>query len=615
MIDLAIDFHGNTDADFYGGRTIIVQTSVVPNTVTLNGTTFALELDGYREASQDTLTASVVRSGQPDDELFNTEGAWWRYRSAWNGGAGRPNADLDRNIDPTTSVDQSRFDTSRHLDVWTERELRLLPDVAAWGAVEATTKAFLVHASSNLYYVRDVGGAVKVDRYSTVGGAATVVTGTMAGTLKDATTDGSKLYVATSSNLYQISGTAATVLTGGAHTMCVFVSSRLLVGNNNVVYETASNGTRTSFFTHFSATFVWTGAVQVGSRIYLFGTAFDKTEVLLLTTTSTGVLAVSSEALALPFTETVNTIIQHAGILMICTNKGVRLGVTAGDGALSYGPLISAPGEVKCGASDGGYGWFGWSDLGDSKAGLGRWDFTNFSDAALLPAYASDLAITSAASTTLAVARFDGKTVFVDATLGLQHEGTGFEVEGTMETGEFFFGTVEDKLFNTATIRIAPLVVSESVTAEAFIPVVGSITSSQAVAEGATKLQLTLTSAQTPSLRMQIKLAGDGTSTPTVSQFRLRGYPVVPLVREWILPLKLRPSSIVNTGHGIPLSMDVETVFDGIVEHVISREAVLMAMGDRTWSVRLDAYQFAPDQWRDTGDILQGILTVKAIGV
>jgi hypothetical protein len=433
--------------------------------------------------------------------------------------------------------------------------------------------------------------------------------------LKDATTDGSKLYVATSSNLYQISGTAATVLTGGAHTMCVFVSSRLLVGNNNVVYETASNGTRTSFFTHFSATFVWTGAVQVGSRIYLFGTAFDKTEVLLLTTTSTGVLAVSSEALALPFTETVNTIIQHAGILMICTNKGVRLGVTAGDGALSYGPLISAPGEVKCGASDGGYGWFGWSDLGDSKAGLGRWDFTNFSDAALLPAYASDLAITSAASTTLAVARFDGKTVFVDATLGLQHEGTGFEVEGTMETGEFFFGTVEDKLFNTATIRIAPLVVSESVTAEAFIPVVGSITSSQAVAEGATKLQLTLTSAQTPSLRMQIKLAGDGTSTPTVSQFRLRGYPVVPLVREWILPLKLRPSSIVNTGHGIPLSMDVETVFDGIVEHVISREAVLMAMGDRTWSVRLDAYQFAPDQWRDTGDILQGILTVKAIGV
>jgi hypothetical protein len=498
MTALAIDFYGNVEADFYGGHSKLVQTSVMPNTVTLDGVTFALELDGYREASQDTLTATVVQSGQPDDELFNTEGAWWRYRSSWAGGAGRPNADLDRNIDSTTTVDQSRYDTSRHLDVWTERALRLLPNADAWGSPEAVAgKAFLIHASSNLYYVRDVGGSVEIDRYSTVGGAATAVTGAIAGTLHDATTDGSKVYVATSSNLYEVAGTAATVVTAGAHTMCVFVASRLIVGNDNIVYETASDGTRTSFFTHFSATFVWTGAVQVGARIYLHGTAFDKTEVLLLTTTATGVLAVSSEAMALPFTETVNTIIQHAGVLMICTNKGVRLGVTAGDGALSYGPLISAPGNVKCAASDGGYGWFGWSDLGNSKAGLGRWDFTNFTDTALVPAYASDLAITSDSSTTLAVARFDGKTVFVNNALGLQHEGTGFETSGTMETGEFFFGTVEDKLFNTATVRMNPLVANETVVAEAFIPVFGSVTSNSQIAVGATKLQLTLTSEQT----------------------------------------------------------------------------------------------------------------------
>jgi hypothetical protein len=612
---LAVDFYGNTDANFYGGRTKIIQNSVVPNTVTLNGTTFAIDLEKYREASQDTLTASVVRSGQPDDELFNTEGAWWRYRSSWAGGAGRTNADLDRNIDPNTAVDQSRFNTSRHLDIWTERNLRLLPDVDAWESTEATTKAFLVHASNNLYYVRDVDGSVEIDRYSTVGGTATAVTGTIAGTLQDATTDGSKIYVATSSNLYQIAGTAATVLTSGAHTMCVFVSSRLLVGNDNIVYETASDGTRTSFYTHFSATFIWAGAVQLGSRIYLFGTAFDKTEMLLLTTTSTGVLAISAEAMTLPFTETINTVLQHAGVLMLCTNKGVRLAVTTGDGALSYGPLISAPGNVKCAASDEGYGWFGWSDLGNSKAGLGRWDFTNFSDAALLPAYASDLAITSASSTTLAVARFKGKTVFVDATLGLQHEGTGFETEGTLDTGEFFFGTVEDKLFNTATVRLDPLVAGQAVKAEATIPVQGVVASSSQIATGSTKLQLTLASEQTPSLRMGITLTGDGTSSPTVSQFRLRGYPVVPLIRQWILPLKLRPSSVVNTGQGLPISIDIEEVFDQIVGHVVSREPVLMAMGDHTWFVRLDAYQFAPSQWRDTGDTLQGILTVKAIGV
>jgi hypothetical protein len=614
MMGLSVDFYGNNDADFYGGRTKIIQTSVVPNTVTLDGVTFAIDLDNYRESSLDTLAASVVRSGQPDDELFNTEGAWWRYRSSWQGGAGRENADLDRNVEASQAVDQSRFNTSRHLDVWTERELRLLPDVVAWGSAEATAKARLIHAASNLYYIRDVGGSCLVTRYLTFGGAGTVVGG-VAGTFADATTDGSKVYVATSDNLYVIDGTTVSVTTAGAHTMCEFVSSRLVVADDNVVYETASNGTRTSFFTHFSTDFVWTGAVQVGARIYLYGTSFDKTEVLLLTTTSTGVLAVSSEAMTLPFNETVNTIVQHAGVLMICTNKGVRLGITSGDGALTYGPLISAPGNVKCGASDGGFGWFGWNDQGNSRAGLGRWDFTNFSDSALVPAYTADIATTSASSSTLAVARFENKTVFVDANIGLQREGSGFEPEGMVDTGEFFFGTIEDKLFNTATVRMAPLVADQSVEVEAFIPVVGLITSTPQVAVGATKLQVTLTSEQTPSVRIQITLKGDGTSSPTVSQFRLRGYPVVPLVREWLLPLKLQPSTIVNTGHGIPLSMDIEAVFAQIVEHVISREAILMGMGDQTWFVRLDAYQFVPNKWRDIGDTLQGILTVKAIGV
>lgn len=619
MIEIGIDFYGNTEADFFDGTGAIVVDTAVPDTVRLDSISFTLDLERYREASQDTLTASVVRSGQPDDELFNTEGAWWRYRSAWYGGAGRVEADLDRGVDVEDAIDQTRFNDSRGIDVWTGRELKLLPDIEIINAT-STTAAFLVEASGQLYHIWMNGATVAGNRYLAYDEVPDPITGTITGTVTDVATDGIDVFIATTTNLYKVVGAAAAVFTAGAHTMCEFVGSRLVVAADNVLYETNAAGTRTAFYTHFSTAFGWDGVFQLGARLYAYGHAFGRAEVMLFTTTSGGALAVSAEAMSLPFGEYLNEVIEHAGVVMLCTNRGVRLGVSAGDGALSYGPLISAPGDVRCGASEGGYGWFGWSYMGDGHAGVGRWDFTNFTESALLPAYAADLAAPSGdAATTLAVARFQDRTFVVDTATGFwTHSNSIYRATGWLTSGEFYFGTVEDKLFNEIDIRCAALPAFSSIavdlTDENGQTLVAPVTQDIA---GVTEFVVSLIPSRAVSTEVTLTLTAttDRTDTPRIRQYRARAYPVVPMVQQWILPLKLWSTIMVNTASGQQLSLDSLTVFETIVDHCIHRRPINMVLGRRQRVVRLDAYEFAPAQWRDAGDFFEGTLIVKAVAL
>ena len=94
---------------FYDGET--ASNEAVPFTVRLDGRTYGVDLRNYRRSSLATLRDSVVSTGQVDDSLFNTDGAWWRYRRNWHAGAGQRIMDLGESRDPR------RFDTSVGVDV------------------------------------------------------------------------------------------------------------------------------------------------------------------------------------------------------------------------------------------------------------------------------------------------------------------------------------------------------------------------------------------------------------------------------------------------------------------------------------------------------------------
>ena len=69
---------GQDPYTFYDGETSLNE--AVPFTVRLDGRTYGVDLRNYRRSSLATLRDSVVSTGQVDDSLFNTDGAWWRYR-------------------------------------------------------------------------------------------------------------------------------------------------------------------------------------------------------------------------------------------------------------------------------------------------------------------------------------------------------------------------------------------------------------------------------------------------------------------------------------------------------------------------------------------------------
>ena len=62
---------------FYEGETSL--NTSIPFTIRLDGHTFGIDLKNYKRSSLATLRDSIVSTGQVDDSLFNTDGAWWRY--------------------------------------------------------------------------------------------------------------------------------------------------------------------------------------------------------------------------------------------------------------------------------------------------------------------------------------------------------------------------------------------------------------------------------------------------------------------------------------------------------------------------------------------------------
>ena len=92
----------------------------IPFTIKLDGRTYPIDVKNYKRSSLSSLRDSFVSTGQADDSLFNTDGAWWRYRSDWHYGAGQKNMDLGEDRIA------SRFFSSVGVNVWDEGQLTLL---------------------------------------------------------------------------------------------------------------------------------------------------------------------------------------------------------------------------------------------------------------------------------------------------------------------------------------------------------------------------------------------------------------------------------------------------------------------------------------------------------
>ena len=578
--------------------------NVLPHTVSLDGRTYAIDLADYRHASVQTLRDQVVTSTEPSDLLFSADGVWSRYRISWHQGAGQQQDDLSDDALPF------RFLSSTQLHVWTRNQLTLHNATSRTKTVSSATPVVCV---CNTYvYLADGNNLYRTTDLSTW---ATITT-TGIGTIQALASDGQDLYVATTTQLVKVVGAATATSQFGTHvtgniTNVAFVGDRLLISDNNDLQEVAANGNTNSIEQHWQSAFRWTTIFEIGSRIYAGGFAGSHSELYSFVVDSSGALIRGNDAAPFAHGELLRTAHSFGGLVILCTNKGVRFAQPGGDGSLTYGPLLTAPGDVRCADSEGNLVNVGWTNYASGRAGLASYDVSRFVGP-LQPAYASDLSAAATGNVT-GVVTLNGKTGFVVGTDGFYAEQTTYETTGTIRSGRLYFGTVEEKRIVDLDVSFSVLTAGQSVTARV-LDIDGTlIRQATAAIVGQKHLRIDLDSVAIHAAYVELILGGNGTTTPVVRDWALRGYPIPPSAEQWILPILAFSRVRLGDGMGQEVTYDNVDVINHVREMWISKRRVLLAFGDYVTRVRVDAFELRPTNWRDNGGWFEGLLIVKLI--
>lgn len=594
---------------FYTGA--VAAGDPVPAAVIFAGREYLIDLRQYRHNGLRSFRDGVVESNVPDDQLFNSEGAWWRYKTSFHHGAGQLVADLERDADP------SRYYASRGIDPWTRYQACLLPSTELAHAATAST-IYMTTTATHAYH--SDGNAV---HRSADLSSWSAITGMAAEAVTAMTTDGTAAYIATTNHLYvvNVGGVGASEVQGtptapdGDFSTIAFVANRLLVGDDNKLRE-VKDASLDTIFTHYQTAFRWTAIFQVGSRIYVGGFAGNRSELYSLTTTDDGSLVLSAEAASFFAGELLRGALSYGGSVILATSKGVRFAQVGGDGSLQYGPLIDAAGDCRCLAAEGRFAWFGWQNFPDEGCGVGRLALDTFVDT-LQPAYATDVYTDDEDATVTALARFGNRTLFAVSSAGVYASSeAAYVTEGYLDTGELYFGTVEDKSITEVRVRTDLLGTGESVSIEMTNAETGdTLAEGTASTAGDAGILIDALGDIINHAALRITLAGDGTSTPCMRHWRARAFPVAPHTEEWIVPLIIHSSVVLGAGQGQLKSHDPWDEIQHLKNYWTSREVVTYQEGGHQFLVRIDNFEVIPYRWTDEGDWFEYTVKLRLLSV
>jgi hypothetical protein len=584
---------------FYDGETSLNE--AVPFTVRLDGRTYGVDLRNYRRSSLATLRDSVVSTGQVDDSLFNTDGAWWRYRRNWNAGAGQSIMDLGE------SRDSRRFDTSVGVDVWTEGQLTLLPATTLSTALVDGSDIKLAVTATHIYALDNtvVYRSTNLSTWEQV---------TTTGTPKALTSDGVNVYIAGTTKVEKVTPASTTAVHFANKVVddLWFAAGYLFGSEGSALHTFSSNGSDSKIYEHFLNTFVWTTVFAVGSKVYAGGYGGVRSEIYGFTISSSGTLVLGAEVAPFGINELVLEAVSHVGTVLICTNKGIRLSTVGADGTISYGPLIDDPGPVNSAFAEGRFYWFTWSGIAPNKTGVGRADIS-LTPNPLQPAYASDIYAEQSSSTT-AVVRFAGRTVFAVANSGIYVESATAKVtSGRLTSGKVYYGSVETKSVTDALASFAPLAAGQKISMSVYDDSGNNIEDVVGNQVGQTTIDVQLDGEQGNYFEATVTLEGNGLTTPILRYWRLRAFPVVPPVEQFIVPLLVYSKTVINDGQGQLLSSNVDDEIDHLISAWKDKRPLTFIEGDSVKRVRLEAYEYAPNDWSDTHTNFEGTMTVRLV--
>ena len=387
-------------------------------------------------------------------------GWWLRSQSSFHNGTGI------KFYDPSAGETVNhRFTDSDNVDVWTKGQVTLLKEATNTintgvykliSGVSGSTDVAIsyIPASTTLKDIK--ADATTLTTYATTASA-----------IVDVVSNGTTLFIANATRIYYQTIGATGALsnhysTGDAKVKMGWVKQRLVAGIGTSVYElTGALGTTTlptAIYTHPNTGWEWTSISEGGSAIYAAGYAGGTSAIYKFVLSTAGVMPTLTSGIVaaqLPIGEIVYKIESYLGMLMIGTNKGMRVAtISDTNGDLAYGPLVF---EDTNGVRDFAFrDNFVWATGTVSGCpGLYRVDLSS-EIASLRFAYAKDVYLSTATGYATSV-DFIGNgsqvafTTYNPATgLGngiVIQSATDLSTTGSITTGKIRFSTLEPKNF------------------------------------------------------------------------------------------------------------------------------------------------------------------------
>lgn len=444
-----------TPAYYTGTGTSQLVPDVFP--VAIAGHAYMLDIGSNRfaRAFEARLRDSQDSTNIPGEAAINPQGLWRRSQVSWHKGTGQQYGDTAEGLD-------TRFYTSKNVDVWTKGQLSLLPTTDVKLSSSETNLQMVV--AGNYVYVADGQQLKRSSDLSTW----TNITGGPAAAITCLATDGYNVFVGYSGNglkrTYTDVTTLATYISGTeTYTNAAYVKGRLMVSHEGEIHNFTASVTTSHAHTsgiiseHPNEQFVYTGFAEGTGHIYAGGYVGGTSLIYRMAIKADGTaLDVPTQAGALPIGEQIQSMFGYLGYVMIGTNKGVRVATSDANGDLVIGPTLETTDPVRCFTADGRFVWYGWTDFdGSSVTGLGRLDLSELVGVNE-PAYASDL-MASTTGDVQAVVNWDGKRLFTVAGAGVYYESTDLASEGYIDTGTWRWGIPDRKFVAFVDFRTEPL--------------------------------------------------------------------------------------------------------------------------------------------------------------
>ena len=613
MAITALKFDSRFDAPFFTGSTT---TSLIPAQypIAIAGHPYqiiwdkdAIEVWGakYKTNAQPLLRGQADQSNTPGEQSISPENFWRRSQENWCNGVGQSQQDRKGSTDTRFNSIESRYFTGKGINPWKPYEISLLNGTTQKKASANSSLQVCVVGTSA--YMID-GGQIYV---SSDGALAswTLVTG-YAGTCNSICTDGTTLYLATTTAIYTVTGSAATSYVTSPASILAYVKGRLMAIVGTAMYNITAAGSLPSALLTKNTGWTWVGFAGGQSMIYSVGYSGGKSS-----TFRTGILA-DGTALAVPINsgdlpdgEIATSIYSYQGYVVIGSALGVRFCSVASDGSLNIGSLIPTTSPVYCFDGQGSQIWYGLTNFDSVSSGLGRMDLTTF-PSTLTPAYASDLmaGVTSSPvqGAVRSVQQYNGYHIFTVDGYGLYAETLGVPVaSGTFTTGWIGYNLIDAKVALFLDIAHYALNGTISASFAADNGVFAKVGTSSAQGSYGPGNTFQLNQKAGFQFQIQFTLTPSSNVSPRLTRWTLRAYPTPTRSNQFLVPINLAPKILDNAGN--PQVVDVPTELKFLRSLLQSQEVVTYQEGKDTFQVIMFDYQWLPKELDPNTGYMYGI--------